>query len=79
MSELSGMTVNERFYVKGLLAAWDTAVSHKDRQAMIKLLEQVELADQAASITDSTLERLNSSSKTESKSSVSSLCHRESI
>jgi hypothetical protein len=51
------MTVNERLYVKGLLPAWDVARLNRDRAAMIRLLEQVELADQAASIADATLQR----------------------
>jgi len=55
MREFSGMTVNERLYAKGLFTAWDAAVSRKDRDAMIKLLAQVELSDQAALIADSTL------------------------
>jgi len=57
MSELSGMTVNERFYDKGLLTAWEAAVSRKDREAMIELLDRVELADQASAIADSVLKR----------------------
>jgi len=57
MSELSSMTVNERLYVKGLLRAWDAAVLQRDREAMIDLLAQVELADQAVWIADTTLKR----------------------
>ena len=57
MSELSGMTVNERLFEKGLLTEWDSAVTRKDREAMIKLLDQVELPEQAAAIADATLKR----------------------
>jgi len=57
MSELSGMTVNERLYAKGLFTEWNTAISLKDRKTMVELLGRVELADQAASITDSVLKR----------------------
>jgi hypothetical protein len=57
MSELSGMTVNERLFERGLVTEWDAAVSRRDREAMIKLLDQVELADQAAWIADSKLGR----------------------
>jgi hypothetical protein len=57
MSELSGMTVNERSYAKKLFAEWDAAVLRKDRNAMINLLGQVELPDQAALIADSVLNR----------------------
>jgi hypothetical protein len=55
MSELDGMTVNERLYARGLMAAWDVAVLKKDCEAMIKLLDQVELADDAPAIADSVL------------------------
>jgi hypothetical protein len=61
VSELSDMTVNERLYVKGLLTAWDAAVSRKDRDAMIEILGRVELSDQAASIADSVLKRKHNS------------------
>jgi hypothetical protein len=54
---LSSMTVNERLFVKGILKEWDAAVSRRDREAMIKLLDQVELADQAPSIVESALKR----------------------
>ena len=54
---LSSMTVYERLFVKGILKEWDAAVSRRDREAMIKLLDQVELADQAPSIVESALKR----------------------
>ena len=57
MSDLGGMTVNERFFELGLLAAWDAAKQRKDREAMIELLGRVELADQVAWIADTTLAR----------------------
>jgi anti-sigma28 factor (negative regulator of flagellin synthesis) len=57
MSELSGMTVNERLFARGLLSQWDAAVKEKNRNAMIQLVSEVELADQAASIADSALQR----------------------
>jgi hypothetical protein len=55
ISKLSGMTVNERLFEMGLLTEWGSAVSRRDREAMIKLLDQVELVDQASSIVDSAL------------------------
>jgi hypothetical protein len=55
MNELSGMTVHERFYQRGLLSDWDAARLRKDRGAMIQLLGQVDLADQAAWIVDTIL------------------------
>jgi hypothetical protein len=57
MSELGGMTVNERLSAKELFTEWDAAVSRKDRDMMINLLGQVELSDQAARIADSVLKR----------------------
>jgi hypothetical protein len=57
ISKLSGMTVNERLFEMGLLTEWDSAVSRRDREAMIELLDQVELVDQASSIVDSALKR----------------------
>jgi hypothetical protein len=57
MSELGGMTVNERLFVTGLLAAWDDALLRRDREQMIELLGRVELSDQAAWIADTTLKR----------------------
>lgn len=49
----SGMTVNERLVVSGLLSAWDWAIRNGDRQVAIDLLSQVDLMDQAAEIADS--------------------------
>ena len=56
MSKLGGMTVNERLYATGLVAAWDEAVQRKDRAALINLLGKVELADQAEAIANAVLE-----------------------
>jgi len=58
MSELSGMTTNERFWALGLDSEWRDAIERKDRDAMIRLLGRVELADQAEWIADMTLKRL---------------------
>ena len=57
MDKLSGMTVNERFYEVDLSHEWYSAKERGDRETMIKLLGRVELADQAAEIADSVLDR----------------------
>ena len=54
-SNYAGMTTNERLFVAGLIDDWDTAIEAHDRQAAIEVLGQVGLADQAASIVDTTL------------------------
>ncbi len=51
----SGMTVNERLAVAGLLEAWDSAISTADRGQAVEVLSQVDLADQAEWIVDTTL------------------------
>jgi len=60
MSELGGMTVNERFFAQGLDSQWAAAKQRRDRDAMIQLLSQVELADQAELIADAILARKES-------------------
>lgn len=57
MSEYSAMTVNERLFVSGLMGEWDRAVQREDREKLTELLGKVELADQAATIVDSVLNR----------------------
>jgi hypothetical protein len=57
MSELFGMTVNERLLDADLLQEWDEAVKKKDRETMVRLLGSVGLADQAGLIADVTLGR----------------------
>jgi hypothetical protein len=57
VSKISGMTVSERLYERDLFAAWDDATQGKDRRAMIALLGQVELEDQAEVIADEVLQR----------------------
>jgi predicted protein tyrosine phosphatase len=50
------MTTNERLVAAGLLAQWDSAVRSRDREAMISLLQQVEIASAgAAEIADTVL------------------------
>jgi hypothetical protein len=51
------MTVNERLFVSGLMGEWDRAVQREDREKLTELLGKVELADQAATIVDSVLDR----------------------
>jgi hypothetical protein len=56
-AQFKGMTVNERLYESGLLTAWDTAFLRKDRNAMIDILRQVDLSEQAEWIIDELLTR----------------------
>jgi hypothetical protein len=52
----SGMTVNERLSVAGLVEAWDKAVLNGDRAKMIEVLMATELTlKQATETTDVTL------------------------
>ena len=53
--DYNAMTVNERLFTAGLLAAWDAAVRSRNRDRMIELLNEVELSNQAASISDAVL------------------------
>jgi len=41
----SGMTVNERLYISGLLQKFDDAVKEKDINKIIKILKEVELEE----------------------------------
>ena len=47
--DYSGMTVNERLVVSGLLNEFDDAARARDRARMIALLSQVEVTDPAQS------------------------------
>jgi hypothetical protein len=50
------MTVNERLYVAGLLAAWEAAANSRNRDRMIELLCDVELSSsEAEKIADAVL------------------------
>ena len=42
-ASLAGMTVNERLSHVGIIDLWDEAARQRDREAMIALLEQVEV------------------------------------
>jgi len=54
-TDYSGMTVNERLYAAGLLEAWDAAAKSRDRNRMIELLNEIDLSNQAESISDKIL------------------------
>ena len=54
-TDYSGMTVNERLYAAGLLEAWDAAAKCRDRNRMIELLNEIDLSNQAQSISDKIL------------------------
>jgi len=60
MSRFTGMTTNERLAEAGLLDAWDAAFERRDRNELITLLGQVDLAGQAAWITDQALQNRTS-------------------
>ena len=56
MSLYAGMTVNERLVISGQIAAWDAAVSRRDRAGMIAALMATELSEkQAVETTDAVL------------------------
>lgn len=57
MNKLSGMTVNERLYVTGLLPEWEAAVQDGNRERLKELLRQVELNSQAPVIIEAELNR----------------------
>ena len=53
---VGGMTVNERLVVAGLLQRWDQSVKARDRDAMIAILQSVDLPEtESARIADSVL------------------------
>jgi len=49
------MTVNERLYHAGLLGEWQASLDAGNRDRMIAILNQVELADQSSLIADKIL------------------------
>lgn len=53
--DYGGMTVNERLYSAGLIGEWDAAARARNRERMIAILSQVDLADQAEKIVDTVL------------------------
>src|SRR5258708_9391756 len=42
---LSGMTINERLFARGLLGKFDAAARRRDRDTLLLLLREVELSD----------------------------------
>lgn len=65
---LAAMTVNERLHFVGLMDQWDAAARAHDREAMFKILKQVEIIDPApivdAVLTDPEKFGFQSSSRT---------------
>ncbi len=49
--EYAGMTVNERLFSAGLLDAFDAAARRRDRDEMLRVLREVELASSDATRT----------------------------
>ncbi len=47
-SKYSGMTVNERLYMSGLMNKFDEAVKEKKIDEVISILNEVELTDEAS-------------------------------
>lgn len=45
-NKYSGMTVNERLYISGLINKFDDAVKRKDIKEIISILERVEIIDE---------------------------------
>jgi hypothetical protein len=50
ISNLGGMTVNERLIVTGLLDRWDAAVRKRDRREMLEILVQIEITEPAPTV-----------------------------
>jgi hypothetical protein len=46
-NKYTGMTVNERLYVSGLMDEYDEAVEKKDTEKVRSILEQVELTGES--------------------------------
>jgi hypothetical protein len=44
------MTVNERLVSAGLIELWDAAVARRDRAELIRILQQIDVADPAATV-----------------------------
>ncbi|MBV8564156.1 MAG: hypothetical protein JO366_17560 [Methylobacteriaceae bacterium] len=43
----AGMTLNERLVMAGVMDQWDAAARARDRESMLKVLKQVEIAEPA--------------------------------
>ena len=46
-NKYTGMTVNERLYVSGLMGKYDGAVEEKDAEKIRDILKQVELTEES--------------------------------
>jgi hypothetical protein len=53
----AAMTVNERLSYAGFMQRWDLAVRNRNRQVLVSILAEVDLADQADSIADAAMSR----------------------
>lgn len=54
-SPYTGMTLNERIVVAGMLANWDGAVEAGNKEDMIQILELLDLRDEAETLADQIL------------------------
>ena len=53
----AAMTVNERLSYAGLIHKWDCAIRYRDREALIAILTEIELSDQAEAIADAAMSK----------------------
>jgi hypothetical protein len=53
--DFTGMTVNERLYFAGLFDKWDAACLARDRDAMLAIMAQVDLAEAGRATVDAVL------------------------
>ncbi len=44
-ARFAGMTINERLAEAGIIAQWDEAAHRRDRDVMVRLLEQIEISE----------------------------------
>lgn len=45
-NKYSGMTVNERLYISGLMNEFDKAVKEKDKEKVTSILKEVDITDE---------------------------------
>lgn len=55
MSNLAGMTINERLFHVGIMDEFDAAISSRDQEGAITLLQRLELSKEEAMATVATI------------------------